>query len=627
MFQTSAAPVNRYPAWKYALIGIVLLLGTLYALPNLFGEDPAVQVSPAKMVSLDQQTVQEIEQALKQAGVQTKSITLNGQQLLIRFDSAEQQLKAKSIIKQVLGRKGVVALNLAPATPSWLTAIGAKPMYLGLDLRGGVHFLLDVDMEAAIEKAYARYAEDLRGPLREQRIRYERIYSGKDAVVVELRKPEDVEKAKALVEKQYGTELVLDQQASLGTKLVWHLSPKTLKDTKAYALKQNITTLRNRINELGVAEPIVQQQGERRIVVQLPGVQDTARAKEILGATATLEFRLVDEKHDPELAEKTGRIPPGSRLYHFRDGRPILLKNRMIVSGENVINAQSGLEQQTGSPMVSVTLDAAGGRKMLATTKKNVGKRMAVVYIENKVETVMTPDGKKVKKRSVQKDVINAAVIRDQFANRFQITGLDSQQEAQNLALLLRAGALAAPMEIVEERTIGPSLGKDNIEQGFMSVIVGFVLVLIFMIWRYKVFGVIANIALTFNLVLLVAILSVLQATLTQPGIAGIVLTVGMAVDANVLIYERIKEELRAGQSIQSAIHAGYEKAFMTIADANITTLLAAIVLFSFGTGPIKGFAITLSIGILTSMFTAIVVTRAIVNWLYGGKRVEKLAI
>ncbi len=627
MFQTrSQTVVNRYPAWKYALMGIIILLSTLYALPNLYGEDPAVQVSPAKMVKFDQSTVQTIEQALKKAGLAPKSVEFDGRQLLLRFDNTEDQLKAKAVIRELMGRKAVVALNLAPATPRWLAAIGAKPMYLGLDLRGGVHFLLDVDMDAAIAKAYARYAEDVRSLLREHRIRYGSIKGEKDRLIIGLRKAEDAEQVKALIMKQYGRDLVLDEKASDANHLVFHLSPQTLKQTKQYALKQNITTLRNRINELGVAEPIVQQQGERRIVVQLPGVQDTARAKEILGATATLEFRLVDEEHDPEQAARTGRVPPGSRLYHFRDGRPILLKNRVIVSGENVINAQSGIEQRSGTPMVSVTLDAAGGRKMLATTKKNVGHRMAVVYIEHKVETV-EKNGKKVKKRSVTRDVINAAVIRDQFANRFQITGLDSSEEAQNLALLLRAGALAAPMEIVEERTIGPSLGQDNINQGFMSVVVGFVLVLLFMIWRYKMFGMIANVALTLNLIIMVAVLSLLQATLTLPGIAGIVLTVGMAVDANVLIYERIKEELRAGQSVQAAIHAGYEKAFMTIADANITTLLAAIVLFSFGTGPIKGFAVTLSIGIVTSMFTAIMVTRGIVNWLYGGKRVETLSI
>jgi preprotein translocase subunit SecD len=398
-----------------------------------------------------------------------------------------------------------------------------------------------------------------------------------------------------------------------------------LEEARTYALKQNITTLRNRINELGVAEPVIQQQGDRRIVVQLPGVQDTAKAKEILGATATLEFRLVEEKGDAARAEKTGYAPNGSRLYHFRNGRPILLKRSVIVTGDNVINAQSGIDPESGSPEVTVTLDGVGGRKMLATTKENIGNRMAVVFIENRIDTIEKGD-ETIKKRVTTKDVINAAVIRGQFANRFQITGLDSPQEAQDLALLLRAGALAAPMEIVEERTVGPSLGQDNIDQGMMSVVVGFLLVLVVMVWRYKVFGMIANVALTLNLVLIVAVLSLLQATLTLPGIAGIVLTVGMAVDANVLIFERIREELR-NSSVQSAIHAGYEKAFVTIADANITTLLAAVVLFSFGTGPIKGFAITLSIGIITSMFTAILGTRALVNALYGNKPVEKLSV
>jgi preprotein translocase subunit SecD len=398
-----------------------------------------------------------------------------------------------------------------------------------------------------------------------------------------------------------------------------------IAETKKFALQQNITTLRNRINELGVAEPVIQQQGERRIVVQLPGVQDTARAKEILGATATLEFRLVDERGDAERAARTGVAPGQSQLYYFRDGRPILLQRSVIVSGDSVINAQSGIDSQAGSSQVSVTLDSAGGRRMLATTKENVGNRMAVVFIESRIDTVME-NGQEVKKRIVTRDVINAAVIRDQFANRFQITGLDNMQEAQNLALLLRAGALAAPMEIIEERTVGPSLGQDNIDQGLMSVIVGFILVLILMAWRYKTFGMIANLALSLNLVLIVAVLSLMQATLTLPGIAGIVLTVGMAVDANVLIFERIRDELK-NSSIQTAIHAGYEKAFLTIADSNITTLLAALLLFSFGTGPIKGFAITLAIGIITSMFTAILGTRALVNWLYGNKRVEKLSI
>ena len=395
--------------------------------------------------------------------------------------------------------------------------------------------------------------------------------------------------------------------------------------SKKSALKQNLTTLRNRVNELGVAEPIIQQQGTDRIVVQLPGVQDTARAKEILGAVATLEFRMVDEKNDLQSAVNSGKTPSGSKLYYFKDGRPLLLKTSVIVTGENIIDAASGVDQHS-SPMVSITLDNAGGRSMLETTKEYLHHRMAVVYIENNVETIIK-DGETIKSRSKTQDIINAATIQSTFSNRFQITGLDSSREARNLALLLRAGSLSAPIEIIEERTIGPSLGADNIQKGLMSVLVGFALVLVFMGWRYRVFGLVANIALTLNLVTIVSILSLIQATLTLPGIAGIVLTVGMAVDANVLIFERIKEELRANNNIQKAISMGYGKALLTIADANITTLIASLVLFSFGTGAVKGFAVTLSIGIITSMFTAIIVSRAIINLIYGGKKTEELAI
>jgi preprotein translocase subunit SecD len=399
-----------------------------------------------------------------------------------------------------------------------------------------------------------------------------------------------------------------------------------LAEAKSNALKQNITTLRNRVNELGVAEPIIQQQGLERIVVQLPGVQDTARAKEILGAVATLEFRLVDEKNDPQTAIQSGRAPIGSKLYYFRDGRPLLLKTRVIATGENITGAASGVDSENATPMVNITLDSAGGRAMLDTTKRYLHHRMAVVFIENKVETVLE-NGKMVKNRSKTQDIINAATIQGTFSSRFQITGIDSAREARNLALLLRAGSLSAPIEIIEERTIGPSLGADNIAKGVMSVIVGFILVLFFMAFRYRVFGLVANVALTLNLVMIVAVLSLLQATLTLPGIAGIVLTVGMAVDANVLIFERIKEELGSNSNIQKSIAAGYDKAVLTIADANITTLIAALVLFSFGTGPIKGFAITLSIGIVTSMFTAIIVSRAMINKIYGGKKLEEISI
>jgi len=608
------------------MLVLVTVLGILYALPNLYGDDPAVQISPAKSVEFDASVEKQVLEALKQANIQVKAAKFEGDKLLIRLHNAKDQLTAKAVIKELLGRKAVVALNLAPATPDWLRALGGQPMYLGLDLRGGVHFLMDVDMDAAIAKHYQRYIDEIKASLREVRARYLTVLYEHEQLEVRFKDSDHFAKGLQVIEEKYGTDFVVQPQPDAQPpKVVLKLSPNAIKEAKAYALKQNITTLRNRINELGVAEPVIQQQGERRIVVELPGVQDTARAKEILGATATLEFRLVEERGDAYRAERTGYAPYGSRLYHFRDGRPILLKRDIIVSGDNVVNAQSGIDPQSGTPEVSVTLDGPGGRKMNETTKHNIGNRMAVVYIENHL-TEVQEKGQTVKKRTTTKDVINAAVIRGQFSNRFQITGLDSPQEAQDLALLLRAGSLAAPMEIVEERTVGPSLGADNIRQGFMSVMVGFLLVLIIMAWRYKVFGMIANVALVLNLVIIVAILSLLQATLTLPGIAGIVLTVGMAVDANVLIFERIREELKNG-TVQQAIHAGYEKAFVTIADANITTLLAAIVLFSFGTGPIKGFAITLSIGILTSMLTAIVGTRAIVNWLYGNKPVQKLSI
>ncbi|MGE4501436.1 MAG: protein translocase subunit SecD [Thiomicrospira sp.] len=627
MFESQRQVIsNRFPAWKYLLLIVVVVLGLTYAMPNLFGDDPAVQISPLKPGQFDNQTTASIEQTLLAQGVGPKSLAFDGQNYLLRFNDVETQLKANDALRELFGRQAVVALNLAPATPNWLRSLGGQPMYLGLDLRGGVHFLMDVDMDAAVEGAYRRYNDEIRNLLRDARIRYQSVDYEQDVLRVSFRDAESRDAAQAKLNDEYGRDLEVRSTEYLNQAVVeLRLAPSVIAETKKFALQQNITTLRNRINELGVAEPVIQQQGERRIVVQLPGVQDTARAKEILGATATLEFRLVDERGDAERAARTGVAPGQSQLYYFRDGRPILLQRSVIVSGDSVINAQSGIDSQAGSSQVSVTLDSAGGRRMLATTKENVGNRMAVVFIESRVDTVIE-NGQEVKKRIVTRDVINAAVIRDQFANRFQITGLDNMQEAQNLALLLRAGALAAPMEIIEERTVGPSLGQDNIDQGLMSVIVGFILVLILMAWRYKTFGMIANLALSLNLVLIVAVLSLMQATLTLPGIAGIVLTVGMAVDANVLIFERIRDELK-NSSIQTAIHAGYEKAFITIADSNITTLLAALLLFSFGTGPIKGFAITLAIGIITSMFTAILGTRALVNWLYGNKRVEKLSI
>ncbi len=497
-------------------------------------------------------------------------------------------------------------------------------MSLGLDLRGGVHFLLEVDMDAVIATSIDRYENELRSILKKDRL-YRKILKENNSLVVIFKEQNLKDQAKKVIKEELPDLMIVE-----GTESELQLSLEITTDaqiaSKKSALEQNITTLRNRVNELGVAEPIIQRQGTERIVVQLPGVQDTARAKEILGAVATLEFRLVDEKNDHQSAIDSGKIPSGSKLYYFKDGRPLLLKTSVIATGENIVDAASSVDQQNNSPMVSITLDSAGGRSMLETTKEYVQHRMAVVFIENKVETILK-DGETIKNRSKTQDIINAATIQGIFSNRFQITGIASSREARNLALLLRAGSLSAPIEIIEERTIGPSLGADNIQKGLMSVLVGFVLVLVFMGWRYRVFGLVANIALTLNLVTIVSILSLIQATLTLPGIAGIVLTVGMAVDANVLIFERIKEELRANKNIQKAISMGYGKALLTIADANITTLIASLVLFSFGTGAVKGFAVTLSIGIITSMFTAIIVSRAIINLIYGGKKAEELAI
>ena len=617
--------MNRYPAWKYLLLIVVMVVGIFYALPNLYGEDPAVQVSPARGAKIDDSIEGLVQTRLADASLQPKRIERGENNLLVRFDSTDDQLRAADVLREALGDDYVVALNLAPSTPAWLQAINALPMYLGLDLRGGVHFLMEVDMDAAIAKALERYSSDLRTVLRKGKVRYVSIRPSSDRIVVKFRSAADRERGAELIHEEY-RDLELKEVDSKGAAaLEVRLSDKEQREIRKLALQQNITTLRNRINELGVAEPVIQQQGDRRVVVQLPGVQDTAAAKRILGATATLEYRAVDTQHDVEAALK-GKVPAGSRLYRHRNGQYYLLKNRVIVTGDQIVNARSGFDSQSGTPEVSVTLDSKGARKMLAFTKENVGKPMAVVFIENKSVTRKV-NGKPVVTNKKVEEIISVATIRGVFGKQFQTTGLDSPQEAHELALLLRSGALAAPIRIIEERTIGPSLGKDNIEQGFQSVVIGFALVLVFMAMYYKVFGLVADLALAVNLVLIVALLSMLQATLTMPGIAGIVLTVGMAVDANVLIFERIREELRNGNSPQASIHAGYAKAFSTIADANITTLIAAVVLFSFGTGPIKGFAVTLSLGIITSMFTAIMGTRAIINLLYGGRRLERLPV
>ncbi len=619
--------MNRYSIWKYILILFLLGLGALYALPNIYGKDPALQVSSARSAEVSELTEFQVTNALEEAGIKFKSTSLVNESLIIRFNDEDTQLKAQSVVKKSLGNNYVVAINLAPATPEWLAKFGAEPMFLGLDLRGGVHFLMEVDMEAAVAKANEAYMSDLRSQMRENKIRYKTITQNKTGgLLIRFKDENERDSGQKLIEKNFpDLDISVPDSSSDEPQLIVAMKEQVVLDTQKLALQQNITTLRKRVNELGVAEPVIQQQGLTRVVVQLPGVQDTAKAKNILGATATLEFRLVDEDHDAQDAVD-GRVPAGSKLYRERSGFPILLQKQVMLSGDSIINAASGIDTQSGGPDVTITLDGRGAKRMSKFSGDNVGKRLAVVFIENKIETV-EENGELVQKKTIVEEVINAAVIQEQLGKRFHITGLDSTKEARNLALLLRAGALAAPIYIIEERTVGPSLGKDNIKQGYDSVKIGFLLVLIFMVVYYKVFGLIANVALALNLVLIVAMLSLLQATLTLPGIAGIVLTVGMAVDANVLIFERIREEIRNGNSPQASIHAGYEKAFSTIADANITTLIAALVLFSFGTGPIKGFAVTLSLGIISSMFTAIMVTRGLVNLIYGGRRLNKLII
>ncbi len=610
--------MNQYPAWKYLLILIIIMIGVVYALPNLYGEDPAIQVTSARGFALPAELLTNIDDALLVENIHSQSREQQGNHLLYRFANTEDQLNAAGVLQRSLSDQYVVALNLAHATPDGLRAIGGKPMTLGLDLQGGVHFLMQVDMDTARGQQLDRFVDDIRAVLRSESIRYVSVRREGNGLLAMLRSVEDRDRTMQLLRTDQSLQGLNTKELPSGDAfgISATVQEQQLLALQQTALKQNITTLRNRVNELGVAEPVIQQQGADRVVVQLPGVQDTVAAKKIIGATATLEYRAVDESNDAFTAAQTGRIPPESRLYSDENGRPVLLKKRLIVSGDQLIGASASFDQQTGQPSVSVTLDGVGAKRMLDFTRNNVGNRMAVVYIEQK------SGGRKIE------DVISVAVVREPFGKRFQTTGIGSITQASQLALLLRAGALAAPMEIVEERTVGPSLGADNVAQGFKAVVIGFILVLLFMVIYYRVFGLVANLALFANLVLLVSLLSMLGATLTMPGIAGIVLTIGMAVDANVLIFERIREELRNGNTPQASIRAGYGKAFSTIADANITTLIAAFVLFLFGTGPVKGFAVTLSLGIMTSMFTAIMGTRAVVNLIYGGKkRVRKLAI
>ncbi len=621
--------VNYYPPWKYILLILIVLIGLVYAAPNLYGEDPAVQISH-RVNLIDEAELARVSDLLKNGGVEYRSIELDTGFLLIRFDSGDQQLRAVTQIREILtdiDKRYGVALNLAPATPEWLTGLNAQPMYLGLDLRGGVHFLMEVDMDSAIEKSLERVAGEIRIFMRGEKIRYKSVQVVGEKISTRFNSVAARDEARLILEDEYRNFLFNDTNDGRNWFVELSLNQAALEAEKKSAIEQNISTLRNRVNELGVAEPVIQRQGDDRVVVQLPGVQDTVRAKEILGATATLEFRLVyGSFNDWKIAAASGKAPLGAKLYRRSDKSPVLLKRSVIVTGDQIVGAASGIDTRSGTPSVTITMNAKGADRMSKITRDNIGKPMAVVFIEDKFE-YREIDGETRRFKTTDTQVINVATIRDQLSKRFEITGLDSTREARDLALLLRAGALRAPMVIVEERTVGPSLGQENIDRGFISVVVGFIAILIFMAFYYKIFGLVANLALTLNLVLMLAVLSLLQATLTLPGIAGIVLTVGMAVDANVLIFERIREELRLGNTPQTAIYAGYEKAFGTITDANITTLIAAIVLFGFGTGPIQGFAITLSIGIVTSMFTAIFGTRAVINLIYGRKTVTRLAI
>lgn len=613
---------NHFPLWKNILVLVVFIIGTIYSLPILYGDDPSVQISPVREGKLDTIQSSKIESIIKTAGVAVKAFEVNDKHILARFNNTDDQLKVSDLLRDNIGNEFTVSLNLAPTTPAWLQALGAKAMYLGLDLRGGVHFLLEVDMDAAVKQAEERYNDDVRLALRNEKIRYQSVAKDSGYIKVILSSIEDKAALMALLNKDFRTLDVTEPEAQ---EQVWlKMSEKEVREIKKFAVAQNMTTLRNRVNELGVAEPVIQQQGENRIVVQLPGVQDTARAKEILGTTATLEYRLVDVEHDVQNAV-AGRVPVGSRLYYDKNGGPVLLDRRIIVTGDQIVDASSGMDQD-GRPSVSITLNGIGAAKMGKLTQVSIGKPMAVVFIEYKNETKIV-NGEKIRQKEKVEKVISVATIQGVFSKRFQTTGLDSPQEARNLALLLRAGALAAPVDIVEERTVGPSLGQDNINKGMLSFVVGFVLVVLFMAVYYRLFGLIANFALAFNVVIVVAILSMLQATLTLPGIAGIILTVGMSVDANVLIFERIKEELKNGITPQASIFIGYDKAFATILDSHFTNLVVAVVLFAYGTGSVKGFAVTLIIGILSSMFTAITGTRMVINWIYGNRSVEKLSI
>ena len=604
--------MNRYPVWKYAIILIALVVGGLYALPNVFGEAPAVQISVAKSsMKLDAAALSRVEEALKTAGIAADAVALEGTSIKARFGSTDVQLKAKDAIQKSLNPDAaepgyVVALNLLSRSPAWLTALHASPMYLGLDLRGGVHFMLQVDMQAALSKKAESLSGDIRTILREKNVRHSGINRNGQTIEIRFRDAQTVEVAKRVIQDQFPDLTTVESPEGAEFKMVASIKPVAARAVQDQALKQNITTLHNRINELGVAEPVIQQQGQDRIVVQLPGVQDTAKAKDILGRTATLEIRMVDEGTEARAAEQgTGPVPFGSERYLERNGQAVIVKKQVLLTGENLTDAQPGFDSQTQEPSVNLSLDAKGARIFRDVTRESIGKRMAILLFEK---------GKG--------EVVTAPVIRSEIGGgRVQISGRMTTVEANDTALLLRAGSLAAPMEIIEERTIGPSLGAENIAKGFNSVTWGFVAVTIFMCAYYMLFGVISSIALAFNLLLLVAVLSMLQATLTLPGMAAMALVLGMAIDANVLINERIREELRNGASPQAAIHAGYDRAWATIIDSNVTTLIAGLALLAFGSGPVRGFAVVHCLGILTSMFSGVFFSRGVVNLWYGRQK------
>lgn len=615
--------LNRYPLWKNIMVILVVAIGVLYSLPNLYGEDPAVQISGTRGQEANTATLTDVQTLLDQNHLPIKSIKLENGSILARFNNTDDQLLAKDKISEKLGNNYSVALNLAPATPKWLADIGGNPMKWGLDLRGGVRFLMEVDMNTALAKRQEQLQDGLYAELRKAKYQYTNIRAGENySTLITLKNPDQLSSVQRLL-RQAHPNLVVNEVSNNTLSLA--LSDAALNETRDHAIEQNLSILRRRVEELGVSEPVIQRQGADRIVVELPGVQDTARAKEILGATATLEFRLVNQNANVDAAMR-GMLPSDSEVKFDRNNRPVVLYKRAVLGGDHIINASSGMDQHTASPQVSVTLDSEGGDIMSQTTKMNLKKPMATLYVEYKDSGKKDENGKTLLTK--HEEVINIATIQGRFGSQFQITGIDSPSEAQNLAVLLRSGALTAPIQIVEERTVGPSLGAQNVEQGLQAGLWGLAITLLFMVIYYKVFGLFASLALLANMVLLVGLMSLLPgATLTMPGIAGIILSVGMSVDANVLIFERIKEELRNGRSVQQAINEGYNGAFSSIFDANLTTILTSIVLYAVGTGPIKGFAITLSLGVAISMFTAITGTRMLVNFLYGGRRVEKLSI